>query len=295
MAWRGRIVLLSLPVCVLLGACAPADLASTGPAAAGRIAGPAEAGGAEEWLLPSPQRDYVMRARVFRPSGNGPFPMAVISHGSEQDVIRRKASPQPEFAALTRWFVGRGYVVVVPERPGHGGGGRYLEDQGGCENADYVGAASGAADSIASTVDYMKRQDFVQPAGIVLAGHSAGAFGSLAYAARDPAGLRAVVNFSGGRGGRHLNRPMNNCAPDRLVAAAARFGRTTRVPTLWIYAENDTFFPPELSRSMAHAFTGAGGRAEYHLLPPLTGEGHFAIRSDAWTGVLQNFLAAAPR
>lgn len=99
------------------------------------------------------------------------------------------------------------------------------------------------------------------------------------------------MNFSGGRGGRHLDKPSNNCAPERLVAAAAFFGSTTRVPTLWIYAENDTYFPPALSRQMARAFDDAGGRAEYHLLPPLPGEGHFAVRSEGWSGILADFLA----
>ena len=281
----------------MLAGCAPSEVAPAmpaAPAAYGNVGGPAKPGGAEEWLLPSTQPGFAMRASVFRPPGSGPFPMALINHGSEQDPSRRKRSRPPEFASLTNWFVERGYVVVLPQRPGHGGGGKYLEDQGGCNGADYARAANGAADSIGAAVDYMKRQGFVQPEGIVLAGHSAGALGSLAYAARRPAGLRAVVNFSGGRGGHHLNRPLNNCAPERLVAAAGQFGRTARVPTLWIYAENDTYFPPALSVEMVAAFRKAGGRADYQLLPPLAGEGHFAIRGEAWSGALERFLAATP-
>ncbi len=219
--------------------------------------------------------------------------MAIINHGSEQDPARRKRSPFPEFASLTQWFVRHGYVVVVPQRPGHGGGGPYLEDQGGCEDANYLKAANGAADSIASAVAYMKQQSFVQPEWIILAGHSAGALGSLAYAARQPQGVRAVVNFAGGRGGHHLNRPLNNCAPERLIAAVGRLGRTSRVPTLWIYAQNDTYFPPALSQEMVVAFTNAGGHADYELLAPLPGEGHFAIQTTTeWSDVLEKFLAA---
>lgn len=51
-------------------------------------------------------------------------------------------------------------------------------------------------------------------------------------------------------------------APDRLVEATADFGRTSRVPMLWIYIENDTFFGPDLSKRMHQAFTAARGRAE---------------------------------
>lgn len=277
-----------------LTACVAGDMAEPGTAGAdapGRIEAQVQADGAEAWLLPSSISGYLMRTRVYRPAGAGPFPMVVVSHGSEQDPVRRRKMPQPDYPALTKWFVERGYVVVVPERPGHGGGGKYLEDQRGCDNADYVGSANGAADSIAAAVDYMKRQDFVAPQGVIVVGHSAGGFGSLAYAARGPAGVSSVVNFAGGRGGHHLNRPGNNCAPDRLVEATRKFGATTRVPTLWLYAENDSYFPPALSREMADAFTGAGGRAQYVLLPATGAEGHAAIRGDDWRGPLAAFVA----
>jgi hypothetical protein len=51
-----------------------------------------------------------------------------------------------------------------------------------------------------------------------------------------------VITFAAGRGGRVGGKPNNNCAADRLIAATGGFGRTARVPMLWIYIENDTFF-----------------------------------------------------
>jgi hypothetical protein len=83
----------------------------------------------------------------------------------------------------------------------------------------------------------------------------------------------------GGRGGRVDGKPNNNCAPDRLVEATGEFGRTSRVPMLWIYIENDTFFGPALSKRMHEAFTAAGGKAEYHLVPPFGNDGHFFVGS----------------
>jgi len=55
--------------------------------------------------------------------------------------------------------------------------------------------------------------------------------------------------------------------PDQLVDAVAEFGRTARVPMLWIYTRNDSYFGPDLSKRMAEAFRAAGGNVEYHLLP----------------------------
>jgi pimeloyl-ACP methyl ester carboxylesterase len=43
------------------------------------------------------------------------------------------------------------------------------------------------------------------------------------------------------------------CDEDALVRAFATLGRTSRIPTLWIYAQNDKFFGPELVRRRADA------------------------------------------
>lgn len=244
------------------------------------------------WLIPSALPNKEMKVRVFRPQGTGPFRLAVINHGSQQDPAGRTRAQPPQFAGLTSWFLERGYVVALPQRPGHGNGGKYLEDQGGCADANYELAAQGTAESIAAAVEYLRKQPFISPEGIIVVGHSAGAWGSLAYAARRPPGVAAVINFSGGRGGHHLNRPNNNCAPERLVATASVFGRTTRIPTLWLYAENDTYFPPPLPETMVKAFRDAGGNADFHLLPPMGEEGHFLIRGETWKPAVQQFVDA---
>src|SRR6516164_6479783 len=99
-------------------------------------------------------------------------------------------------------------------------------------------------------------------------GQSGGAWGAIALSSLNPSSVRAIITFAAGRGGRVDGKPNNNCAPDKLVEATADFGRTSRVPMLWIYIENDTFFGPDLSKRMRDAFTVAGGKAEYHLMPP---------------------------
>ena len=124
---------------------------------------------------------------LFRPPGDGPFPLAVIAHASTQNVLRRAQMPQPEYRALAAWLVARGFAVLVPERPGHGAtGGRYLEDQGGCDEADYARAGRATADAIAAAAGFCARQSFIRPDGMVIVGHSAGAWGALALAERKP-------------------------------------------------------------------------------------------------------------
>ena len=129
---------------------------------------------------------------------------------------------------------------------------------------------------------------------MVVIGNSAGGWGALALASQNPPGVAGIVNFSGGRGGRNHNLPDDNCAPDRLVAAAGQFGATARIATLWLYARNDTYFAPALARAMATAFTTAGGAAQFVLLPPVRGDGHALINTEggeaSWAAPLGRFL-----
>jgi dienelactone hydrolase len=248
------------------------------------------------WHISFPAANVEMRTLVFRPPGAGPFPLAVINHGSTQNAESRLQLPMQEFEALTAWFVHHGYAVAVPQRPGHGStGGAYLEDQHGCEDADYRGAGLATAASIEVAISYMMAQPFVRRSTVIVVGQSAGGWGALALASRNPSGVRAVINFGGGRGGHSFDRPNNNCAPDRLIAALRTFGSTARIPTLWIYTENDSYFPPGLSKRMAEEFGLAGGDVEYHLLPAFGTEGHLLAESrdtaSIWGPVLEAFLA----
>jgi dienelactone hydrolase len=248
------------------------------------------------WLIPSTERNVLMRSTVFRPPGAGPFPLVVINHGSSQRLEQRADQSVPAFVTMARWFVARGYAVVVPQRPGHGEtGGSYLEDQNGCEEADFHGSGLRTADSIAAAIDYMTGQPFVRKTGVVVVGTSAGGWGALALASRNPRGVAAVINFAGGRGGRVNGEAGNNCAPSRLIEAARAYGSTARIPSLWIYAENDSYFTPTLSKRMADAYRSAGGRVDYRLVPPFGAEGHLLMQASdgaaVWGPIVERFLA----
>ena len=89
--------------------------------------------------------------------------------------------------------------------PGHGAtGGKYLEDQGGCDEADYSRSGRATADEIAAALDYLRGQPFIRPDGAVVVGHSAGGWGALALAGEDPKAIAAIIVFAPGRGG-HAN------------------------------------------------------------------------------------------
>src|SRR5262245_20332936 len=73
----------------------------------------------QPWLIPAHDRVTAMRTAVFRPPGAGPFPLAVIGHGSPPSESVRAAGQVPQYDAVVQWLVARGYAVAVPQRPGH--------------------------------------------------------------------------------------------------------------------------------------------------------------------------------
>jgi dienelactone hydrolase len=235
----------------------------------------------QQWLVPSPDPDTAAHALLFRPAGEGPFPLALIAHATTQNVLRRAQMPQPEYRALAARLVARGFAVLVPERPGHGAtGGRYLEDQGGCDEANYSRSGYATADSISAALDYLRGQSFVRPDGAVVVGHSAGGWGALALAGGNPKGVAMIVAFSPGRGGHANDFPNQVCAPHTLMLSAAEFGEEACVPVTWLVAANDTYFSPELSRQLADAFRGGGDKVDFRVLAASGGEGHWMAETD---------------
>lgn len=230
-----------------------------------------------------------LRAVLYAPEGRGPFPLVVISHGASS-ADRRQTNP---FVEQSHWFVKRGFVVVVPSRRGYGGSdGPYAESFGRCEDADYRIAGLQTARDIWLVIDFMSKQPFVDGRRVVLVGHSAGGFGSLALASLDPPGLVGVINFAGGRGS---IRPDIVCSPSHLRGAFSELGRSSTIPSLWLYSRNDRFFSPGLARAWYDEYVRAGGRAQFIELAEGGVDGHQVFAEPTsmplWTDAVAQFLS----
>jgi dienelactone hydrolase len=238
------------------------------------------------WIVPGGDASLPLRATVFRPAEGHDanrttpirHPLVVINHGS--DASTRESVSMPVFFWLSKWFVDRGYVVLLPQRRGYGAtGGEWAEGKDWCTNPDHYSAGVAAADDIEGALNYMAAQPFIDPSRIVVAGISTGGWASLALAARNPTSVRLVVNFAGGRGGHAYGRANAICSPERLIEAVGAYGQAARVPTLWLYAANDSYFGPDLATAMTDAWKNNGGSADLRLLPPYGSEGH-AVADD---------------
>jgi dienelactone hydrolase len=255
----------------------------------------------EVWALPLP---LPMFGYVVRPAGDGPFPLVIMNHGVALNVTERSFFPLVEFRQAAKWFARQGSLVVAPVGSGYGASaidiperglyGAFFSKVGKCSNPNFRDPGLAIAQVDLWIIDYMTAEKRIVPKDVIVVGQSAGGWGSIALSSLNPPQVKAIITFAAGRGGHVDGKPHNNCAPDRLVEATGEFGRASRIPMLWIYIENDTFFGPALSKRMHDAFTAAGGKAEYHLLPPFGNEGHFLIgSSDAipiWSPLVSKFL-----
>ena len=255
----------------------------------------------EVWALTLP---LPMMAYVVHPAGDGPFPLVIINHGVSLDAKERSFFPLVEFRDAAFWFAGRGYMVVAPVGSGYGAAaidlpergiyGPFFSKIGNCANPNFRDPGLAIAQVDSWIIDYMMAEGRILPKDVIVVGQSAGGWGAIVLSSQNPPPVRAIITFAAGRGGRVDGKPNNNCAPDKLVQATGELGSTARVPMLWIYAENDTFFGPALSRRMYDAYTVAGGNAEYHMLPAFGSDGHFMINSaeaiPLWAPLVGQFL-----
>jgi dienelactone hydrolase len=250
------------------------------------------------WVLPSGDANIAMRATVFRPDADPSGedkrrPLVVINHGT--DEATRLSVSMPVYYYLSRWFVDRGYVVVLPQRRGHGAtGGPLAEAIGNCAHPDHYASGNVAADDIEAAVSYMTGQPFVARDGVIVVGVSTGGWASLALSARNLPQVQAIVNFAGGRGGHAYGELNAICGRDALLSAAHLYGSHAQEPTIWFYARNDSYFGPKLAEDLARTWSNAGGSVEEHILPPYGNEGHSIADDrqgwDIWGPSLDSFL-----
>jgi len=237
------------------------------------------------------QETHKVLITQYKPDGDGPFPIVIINHGRGSDRVN---PPKFSYIEQARFFLRRGFAVFVPTRIGYGQMGTAFdpEDSGSCNNRYYQVTAEAASTEILAVLAYADRLPYVDPKRAIMVGVSVGGYATTASAAKNPPGLIAAINFAGGAGGDPLKHPGVPCEGNRLEDMYARFGATTKVPMLWLYAQNDLFFGPASSQAWHTAFVQAGGNAEFHLLPPFGENGHYLFGKglDVWSPIVGQFM-----
>jgi dienelactone hydrolase len=233
-----------------------------------------------------------LEAVMIRPDEPGPHPLALVNHGAPREKADQRKMTPWEMLPEAREFARRGWTAVIVMRRGYGdSGGDFAEDSRGCgSNPDYYGAGLQSASDLRAAIAYLSKLPEVDPSRIISIGRSAGGFATVALTAKPPPGLIAGINFAGGRGS-----PVEDqvCNPADLINAFRAFGKTSRIPMLWVYAQNDHFFSPEIAAEFYRAFSAGGGRAQFVGAGPFGADGHGLFSLDGitvWAPMVDAFL-----
>ncbi len=192
-----------------------------------------------------------LEVTIFKPALEGVFPVVVINHGKALGDPRFQSRYRPTNAA--RFFLQRGYAVVVPMRQGFSKSeGGYIG--GGC-NVESNGIAQ--AEDVKAVMDFVVQQSWSDKEKVLIAGQSHGGWTTLAFGSENYPGVRGLVNFAGG-----LKQESCTAWESVLARAAAEYAKTTKAPSIWFYGDNDSYFSPFTFNGMFEKYTAAGGNAQ---------------------------------
>jgi carboxymethylenebutenolidase len=206
-----------------------------------------------------PSNGLTLRGWLYKPVGNGPFPAIVWNHGAE-----KTPSARPE---LGLFCTQHGYTFFVPVRHGHSPSpGDYFGDT----IEDYIASgedrtaiqkkvvalAQESNEDVVAALTWLKKQSYVIPDEIGVAGAAYGGLQSL-LAAERALDLRACIAFSPAAmswGNREIRQ--------RTIEAVQR----CKAPIFLLQAENDYTLGP--SEMLGPIIREKGGANQAKVYPP---------------------------
>lgn len=237
-----------------------------------------------------------LEAVIFKPPGEGPFPLAIFNHGSTG------RNPTPERVKRT-WFSielagflnQRGWLVAFPQRRGRGKSDGFCDEEllrngkvkFACDEDTARTDSARALSDIEAAIGVLRERPDVAPGPILMGGHSRGGVLSIAYAGTHSTETLGVLNFVGGwiNEGCRVAEPINQ----ELFQRGARFDR----PTIWLYGQGDSFYSIAHSRKNFVAFEKGGGKGQFFEFDKPMAVGHNVIHHpDLWTRPVGEYLDA---
>lgn len=224
------------------------------------------------------------------------LPVLLYAHGRPAYASARARLLRPIHTRHVQYWLSRGYAVVAPIRPGYGTAGAPDAEASGVgysatgqciRQPQPERLTTSAARAQRAALDWVRQQPWARADHIVLEGQSAGGLATVALCATNPPGVRGCINFSGGAGGDPQHAPGKVCAPEKITALMQQYGRTTRSPSLWLYAPNDLYWGTAAPQQWHTAFNqsaSAAGKAaatpsQLVTTPPIGSDGHSLLRA----------------
>jgi dienelactone hydrolase len=217
-------------------------------------------------------RDVKLETTIFKPNGDGPFPIIFINHG--KDPTPTESQPRSRMTVLAAEFVARGYVVVFPNARG-------FSKSSGSTNTYKCNIYSEVVDTgkdLRVLIDEFKSRPYVNKTQIVVMGQSFGGLNVLATIVEPIEGLALAVNFAGG-----LNYGDWCNWEYALYSSFEKLGKGAKHDSVWFYGSNDSLFSVDLVKKGHQLYNANGQRAE------LVNYGSFRADAHAMFGSLAGF------
>ena len=223
--------------------------------------------------------------------GAGPYPVMVWNHGDiEVDATPMRYKSRVREILVAREFLQMGVAVLTPARRGVGLSEGVYPKFSTVQDSDATYKARVHAQDIMPALAWLKTRAELDTTRIVISGQSAGGYSAMYIASQNVAGIVGAVDFSGGRTDKAGTGTAGFLNP-MMVNGFAEFGATTRIPTLWVFAENDSRYTVNTILACHEAFQKAGGKARLLLTPPIEGDGHHVYhKPDLWRAALFEYL-----
>lgn len=208
--------------------------------------------------------DEAIDVMIYKEWSETPKPLIIINHGGSTESELQLGFRGFNFDAQATFLAEQGYVVALPTRRGYG---RSLSKYREWDFKSYnpkLAAENGVQDVLAA-IRHMQRKEYIDKNKVVVMGYSFGGFLSAAVAAKQVEGVIGVVSFAGGtRSSSGGVFDASNAGP--LFACYRDFGKTTKLPELWLYNRADEWYPPHFVQGMQKNFVAAGGKTEVVML-----------------------------
>ncbi len=229
-----------------------------------RVAVPSRNSPVRSRVVIFPSGTLELHGVLYLPDGPGPFPAVVYNHGSAAGMLSKMA-----FDSLGPVFAQHGWVFFGPYRRGQGlsaSAGKYIGDQ--ISAATKVGGLAAGAETMIHLLEtdhlddqlaaaaWLRKQKFVQPNRIAVAGNSFG--GILTVFGAERGSYCAAINSAGGAQS-WADAPLLQTTMERSV-------RNARAPMFFFQAANDYDLSP--SRVLADTMRAAGKEFALKIYPP---------------------------
>jgi len=194
-------------------------------------------------------REYRVSFLSIRPAAvKTPVPVALYFASVPLPFEKWPRNILPFSEANAIDFALRGYLTIAVIHDNYRSP-LYTADSNGCSLERIDDLFKRNADYLRAVVSLVAKDPHADMSRIIVVSNGPAAFDSLAFAAREVPGLKAIVNIGGG-----ISQP--NCTPNKfLETLLSQYRPQVPVPSLWLYARDDPYLRGDDVKRLASAYS----------------------------------------